>query len=259
LNAASDIGTHVAVATGRRFPSAAKFLRTLGVDPFVIANTGAIVKDGLDGGVLRRRMLPIEIANETLGIAEREGAEPIVHDGPEAEGHLTLRDSARRIEAFARYLNETSPPPRWVPQIRLTQDPVQIGFAATVDEIRRLARTFASELGASLERVHLARTEYVNEDLALLDVLEAGATKSSALRFLCEHLGVERDETLAIGDNWNDVDMLEAAGLGVVMGNAADELHSRGFAKTSTNDEAGVARAVERFVLSVEGGKKKGG
>ncbi len=97
--------------------------------------------------------------------------------------------------------------------------------------------------------MNLARTEYPDEDFALLDVLAEDATKSSALAFLSGKLGLAIEETMAIGDNWNDLDMLESAGLGVLMSNASEELRGRGFAETATNDESGVAEAIERYLL----------
>ncbi len=54
---------------------------------------------------------------------------------------------------------------------------------------------------------------------------------------------------MAVGDNWNDLEMLETAGLGVIMANADPDLRSRGFAETGTNDENGVAQAIEKYLL----------
>ena len=76
------------------------------------------------------------------------------------------------------------------------------------------------------------------------------ATKAEALRFLTARYGVPPEKTLAIGDNWNDLEMLETAGMAVLMSNAPSELLSRGFATTATNDEAGVAKAIYKYVIS---------
>jgi len=248
LAACVERGADVAIVTGRRFPAARPILDDLPIDPIVVANSGAIIKAGVDGPLLRRRLLRRDIAQAVLAIASDASIEPVVHDGPDAEGHLIIRSAARGLPHVGRYLHQAMPPPTWVSAIRLERDPVQIGFAASVGAIRELAARVRAELDDTSD-MSLARTEYPLEKLALLDVLAADANKSAALKFLSRHLEVALSETLAIGDNWNDLDMLETAGLGVVMANAVDELKARGFAETASNDEAGVASAIHRYVL----------
>jgi Cof subfamily protein (haloacid dehalogenase superfamily) len=251
LRTCVERGIAVAIVTGRRFPAARPYVDALSFAPFVVANSGAIVKDRANGSIIRRRLLPLAKATQVVELAQSAGIEPVVHDGPDAEGHLILREEAREVVHLGRYLNETSPPPRWVPSIELVRDPVQIGFASSVATIRELA----ARLRVEIDNVSLARTEYPAEELALLDVLAEDANKSASLAFLCDYLSIPLSATIAIGDNWNDVDMLKVAGQGVVMGNADDALKDMGFAETTSNDEAGVARALERFVL--EGETKK--
>ena len=260
LAACVDAGVAVAIITGRRFPSARPYVAKLPIDPFVGANSGAIIKNGIAGRLLRVCLLPRDVAEAVLDIATEAGIEPIVHDGPNGEGHLILREDARVLPHVGRYLSQTIPPPIWVPSLVLERDPVQIGFAAELTEIREFTEHLTRAL--SVASVSIIKTEYPNEDLpiptricafdadcALLDVLAADANKASALKFLSTLMGVSMSETLAIGDNWNDLDMLEAAGLGVVMANAVEELIEKEFAQTATNDEAGVAKAIHRYVL----------
>jgi 5-amino-6-(5-phospho-D-ribitylamino)uracil phosphatase len=90
---------------------------------------------------------------------------------------------------------------------------------------------------------------YPESGVGILDVLAPGVNKAEAVEFLQERWGVSARETLAVGDNWNDVEMLRAAGLGLVMGNADPDLRALGFPALPTNDEDGVAVAVEEYVL----------
>jgi Cof subfamily protein (haloacid dehalogenase superfamily) len=242
-------GVAVAIVTGRRFPAVRPYVAPLGDELFVVANSGALVRKGARGPILRRRFLRISIASFVLEIASKVGMEPLIHDGPEAEGYIFLTERARNIPQVHRYLNRASPPPSWVDELVLERDPVQVGFTGTVAGIRGFETELGRRLEAEHHRVHLARTEYPVEDFALLDVLAIGATKSRALAFLRRSLGLAREETMAIGDNWNDLGMLESAGLGVMMRNAAEELRQLGFAETGTNDEAGVAEAIDRYLL----------
>lgn len=249
VEAAAREGVVIAVVTGRRFPSVRRYLELLGRETLVVANSGAIIRRGLEGEILRRSLLPLESALRVIDLADEEGMEPVIHDGANAEGHLVLRAAARSLSSMERYLHQTSPPPTWVSSLRISRAPVQIGFTGGVNEIRRFEAALASGLSSSGHRASLARTEYPDEDLALLDVLGVEATKGKALEFLASLLGIDLSSTIAVGDNWNDLEMLETAGLGVIMGNADPELRSRGLADTRTNDESGVAYAIEKYLL----------
>jgi hypothetical protein len=106
----------------------------------------------------------------------------------------------------------------------------------------------AQERAAGAE-VALHRTEYPDRDLSIVDILPAGCSKGSALLRLAERRGVKVAEILAIGDNWNDVSMLEVAGSAVLMGNAPQDLKAmaaeRGWVMGRRHDEDGVAEAIE--------------
>ena len=95
----------------------------------------------------------------------------------------------------------------------------------------------------------LHRTEYPERDLSIVDILPAGCSKGSALLRLAAARGVKADEILAIGDNWNDVSMLEVAGRAVLMGNAPEDLRTvaaeKGWLLGRRYEEDGVADAIE--------------
>ncbi|HEV2323893.1 MAG TPA: HAD-IIB family hydrolase, partial [Terracidiphilus sp.] len=95
----------------------------------------------------------------------------------------------------------------------------------------------------------LAFTEYLTRDISVLDVLRHGVSKGVALEQWAQRLGIKREEVMAIGDNWNDREMLEFAGLPVVMGNCVDVLKSHGWTITLTNDENGLAHAIRKYAL----------
>jgi len=83
----------------------------------------------------------------------------------------------------------------------------------------------------------------------LLEFVDAGASKGRALEEIGKAYGIAREEMIAVGDGWNDVSMLETAGLGVAMGNAPEEIKRLCGYVTLSNDEDGVARVVEEFML----------
>ena len=95
----------------------------------------------------------------------------------------------------------------------------------------------------------VALTEYQHRDFSLVDVVQKGCSKGSAVRAWAERQQVTPAEVMAVGDNLNDLEMLQFAGRPVIMGNAVQDLKDYGWDATATNDEAGVARAIETFVL----------
>lgn len=84
----------------------------------------------------------------------------------------------------------------------------------------------------------------------IAEFLVKGVSKASGLKALTKHLGLEAANVMAIGDEMNDLEMIKWAGLGVAMGNAVEAIKAVADAVTTHNDEAGVAHAIERYILS---------
>jgi hypothetical protein len=103
------------------------------------------------------------------------------------------------------------------------------------------------------DRISIALTEYESRDFSLVDVNRRGCTKGATLAEWAAGRGTRREEIMAIGDNFNDLEMLEAAGLPVVMANAVEALKRPGWHVTLSNDEGGVAAAIHRFALGQDG------
>jgi hypothetical protein len=136
-------------------------------------------------------------------------------------------------------------------------DPIQGMVAGGVNRMRQAEQALKASVWAN--SCASVRTEYPVRDLSILDLLPRGVSKGSALERLAGKLGVERSATMAIGDNWNDVDMLEYAGHGVIMGNAAGELRTmakiRGWIEAPSNDEDGVAIILENAMKELAAGR----
>jgi hydroxymethylpyrimidine pyrophosphatase-like HAD family hydrolase len=111
--------------------------------------------------------------------------------------------------------------------------------------MRALAHTLRANDGA----FSVSLTEYMHRDFSLIDVTAPDATKGRALAWRAAQLGIGRDAVMAVGDNFNDLEMLEFAGLPVVMANAVEGLKDRGWAITGDNEHAGLADAIRRFAL----------
>jgi len=129
----------------------------------------------------------------------------------------------------------------------LTEDPIQVMFTGPVARLRE-TEAFLTQLSFSSD-YSLAVTFYDSRNFGLVDVISPGCSKGATLAEWVGRRGWSRQDVMAIGDNLNDLEMLEYAGLPVVMGNSVPELKSLGWHETLTNDQGGVAAAIETFAL----------
>jgi hypothetical protein len=125
-------------------------------------------------------------------------------------------------------------------------DPVQAMFCGPI--LRMQEALQALELSGLKDRITIVRTEYPLRDLSIVDILNRDCSKGHALERWARHRGIPREQVMAIGDNYNDVEMLAFAGVPFIMGNACAELKSNGWQLTLSNDECGVAAAVEQVL-----------
>src|SRR6266567_1355275 len=249
IQEAARRGIEVALVTGRRYDFALPVAQDLGCPLTMIVNNGGLIRSS-EGQTRLKRLLSVEAARSVLEMASnwRDGA-AVIFDRPR-ENQLILerldRDDSIRYTYYSRnleFIGIVSPI-----ESCLTESPLQVMFSGTVAEMFENERLFVSwPLAPELK---LASTKYVSKDFAMLDVLPPGCTKGSALAEWATLQGLKRSEILAIGDNHNDLEMLEFAGIPVVMQNCVPELKSYGWHETDSNDDSGVAAAIERFALS---------
>jgi Cof subfamily protein (haloacid dehalogenase superfamily) len=257
LRMAQQAGVTVAIATGRRTAYTSPLFEDLGLraDMPLVTSNGAVIRT-LGGERIDCIQMPAWVARGLCGLLRPFGAVVFTFDRP-GRGELVLEELdqaegriALWIEANRSAIEVVTPLEDALPD---GQDPIQGMVTGTVEQMRKAEKTLkSSPLAPSCECV---RTEYPARDLSILDLLPLGVSKGAALERLAGRLGVSRRETMAIGDNWNDVDMLEWAGQAVVMGNASAEMRTlaktRGWKQAPSNDRDGVAVALEAAVAKV--------
>jgi hypothetical protein len=251
LRAAQNAGITVAIATGRRMAYTVPLLEGLGLraDTPLITSNGAVIRT-LDDQPIDRCLMEARVARGLCGLLRPFGVLVFTFDRP-GRGELVLEDLeqvhgriALWVEANRNAIEVLKPLEQ---AFNDGEDPIQGMVAGGLNRMREAEQALkVSEWSGSCECV---RTEYPVRDLSILDLLPRGVSKGWALEQLAGRLGVSRSETMAIGDNWNDVDMLEWAGQGVIMGNAAGELRTmaklRGWKQAPPNEEDGVAVVLE--------------
>ena len=245
-------GVEIALVTGRSFHFTRPIANLFSIPLTLICNNGALVKD--ERGVTElRRLLPRDTARHVLAdTQDYEDSVAIIFDrgpaGPQSENderqivfeRMDWSHPHRRgyYEKNKPFIGRAPGPLAEV----LTEDPVQVMFNGSVAPMRALLSALRSM--AIANRFAVAITEYAARDFSLVDVNAAGCSKGTTLAQWVERRGLTRDEVMAVGDNLNDVEMLDFAGTAVVMGNATDVLKARGYRLTGTNDEGGLATAI---------------
>ena len=245
---AVDRGVQVALVTGRGFTFARPVAEQLDLPVVLVASNGAVVRS-LDGTTILRRLMPLAVARDVLAQTAGYRAEvAVVFDRPGAaqlvSGGLDWSHPSR-AGYYGRYgalISEVLPL-----EDCLLEDPIEVMFTGGIARMRDLVRLL--ENGPDATRYAVSFVEYAWRDFVLVDVLGPGVTKGTTLAEWARALDLPRTAIMAIGDNHNDREMLEFAGTGVVMANSVPELLDGQFAVTGTNDEAGLAQAIDRFVL----------
>lgn len=254
LREAQAAGIEIVIATGRRQAYAAPLIEPMGLKPetVFITSNGTVTRT-LAGQRIDRFLLPVETALALCPALRPFGTTVFTfdHDG---EGELVL-ESVQALEGRVSMWVEANRP--WIREVRPLERafdsgeaPVQSMVCGPVEDMRRAEEWLVeSELAASIE-VH--RTEYPSRDLTILDILPPGCSKGAALQRLAKQRGVAAEEVMAIGDNWNDLEMLEFAGRAVVVANGAPDLvelaRRRDWEIAGAADEDGAAEVIEKLL-----------
>ena len=270
LKAAEQAGVEVVVATGRRHCYAMRLLRGLGLreESAVISSNGTVVRT-IGARLLERALLPTETAKWLCGHVDEFRNSLVMTfdmvgpDGEDARGSLVVEALEELNASIGRWMAANEPYIAHVTPIELAlagEAPIQMMLCGTVERMRRAEARLLEHPGVSAVGVGpqertagvqaaLHRTEYPERDLSIVDILPAGCSKGSALLRLAADRGVLPEEIVAIGDNWNDVSMLEVAGQAVLMANAPEDLKEmgveRGWEIGLRHHEDGVAVVVE--------------
>jgi hydroxymethylpyrimidine pyrophosphatase-like HAD family hydrolase len=254
---AEAAGIEIVIATGRRQTYAAPLIHPIGLQPqtVLITSNGTVTRT-LAGDRIDRFFLPAETARLLCGALRLFGGMTVFTFDCEGPGELVLESIDRLSTHIGAWVNANRP---WIREFVPLEDafnggdePVQGMLCGTVDAMRGAEAWLVSSDLARLVELH--RTEYPLRGLSILDILPPGCSKGVALRKWSATRGILPAEIMAIGDNFNDLEMLNLAGRPVVMGNSAPDLlslaRSRGWEVAPSNDQDGVAQIIESVLES---------
>jgi Cof subfamily protein (haloacid dehalogenase superfamily) len=240
-------GIEVVLVTGRRHSFALPVAQQFGFDLWLISSNGAVTRS-LTGETFHRDLLPAAICRRLcLAMKNFRGSTVLTFD-LESKGAIVLERMDELTTVLQRWLEKNLPYIDFVIPIEdsLTTDPVQAMFCGAMGRMQQALA--ALEASGLQNEITILRTEYPARDLSMVDVLTFGCSKGHALERWANHRGVPREQVMAIGDNYNDVEMLAFAGRPFIMGNASPGLRSRGWTVTLRNDQNGVAAAIEQVL-----------
>jgi Cof subfamily protein (haloacid dehalogenase superfamily) len=245
IELAIEKGVRIVICSGRVFTGARLYAKQVGsIDP-VIACNGAIISENIDGKVLYSNVMRIDDCLRVIDICRKNDIYFHVYAG---DVMMTEKLGFTSLKYFEK--NKMLPPEDRV-QIEIVSD-----IAEKVKEVKdKVSKVVVVNNDIELlgrtrgEIVQMEGIDVMSSNFDNFEVMNKGVNKGAALKKLSEILGIAPSEMIAIGDNENDISMLKYAGMGVAMGNGEDIAKEVSQYITASNDNDGVAQAIERFVL----------
>jgi Cof subfamily protein (haloacid dehalogenase superfamily) len=247
LRRAHQEGVEIVLVTGRRHAFALPIARQLGFDLWLISSNGAITRS-LSGDTFHRDLLPVRTCRELCAAMREFRGSTVLTFDVEGKGAIVLEHMRELNQSIQRWLEKNIESIDFVIPIEnsLITDPVQVMFCGPIAYMHKALEGLATcRLG---KQITVLRTEYPLRDLSIVDVLNKDCSKGHALERWASFRGLPREQVMAIGDNYNDIEMLAFAGHPFIMGNAAEDLRQRGWNLTRANDQNGVAAAIEQVL-----------
>lgn len=258
IRAAEERGVLVTIATGRRFRDARPVGIKAGLNAPIITHNGALTKFADSLEVVNVEVLPFAAAREVLRVGREFGVDAMLSADSKGKGTLFYDNISddniplKRYIAWSRRLHgdEAEEAVRHVDRIEDVleeTEPIHISFSGSCGNMKQLNEVLETELSGAVKTLS---TIYESQDFTLLDILHPHASKGYGVKHFAELHDFTPADIMTIGDNFNDFEMLEFAGTPVVMGNASPELQEMFENITLSNDESGVALAIEKFILN---------
>ncbi|WP_049804148.1 Cof-type HAD-IIB family hydrolase [Desulfosporosinus acidiphilus] len=238
IQKAQEQKVKVTIATGRMPISTRPYALQLGIDVPVITYHGAMVQQVISGEILFRRVIPSALAKKIIG--------DVLERGMYAQIYLKNR-------VITSKLTELSEQYARISKVSIEEADLQETISQEPEGVEKIL-LMAEEAGLDQltpfldqrygDKVHLTKSKPY-----FLEMTESTVNKGVALAALAERFNIAQEEVMAIGDSFNDLEMIKYAGVGVAMGNARKEIQEQANIVTATNQEDGVAEAIERYVL----------
>jgi Cof subfamily protein (haloacid dehalogenase superfamily) len=246
LKLAHDSGVHIVISTGRMYTDARYYSDMLGVKSAVIASNGAFIQENED--VIYKSVLGGAVLEKLLSVFGKYRIKPCFST-PDKFYYGNLLFKIFYVLSKLR---------------KIRSDKIQTEFLYSWSHCRKIIRKEQDNIvkceifhsnthlieQLKSELMTIEELEIVNSGCRNIEITRRGVSKGRAVVMLAGLYGIKREEVMAIGDSLNDLSMIEYAGLGVAMGNAAEEVKQKADFITASNDEDGVSKAINKFILA---------
>ena len=250
LRQAHQQGIHIVISTGRMYTDAQYFSNLIGVKSPVIASNGAFIKEKDNDQVIFKDVLGLELSLQLLSLFQKHHVKPYFCTPDKFYyGNVLFKLFYIVTKLLGKRSNSIDMGyvfswQKWQEVIHKEQGNMvkcEIIYRdiASVDELRQ-------------ELQNIEQLEIVNSSKHNIEITRKGVSKGKAVAMLAAHYNLKREEILTIGDSENDVSMIEYAGLGIAMENALESVKQKADYITDSNDNEGVANAINRFVLEAD-------
>lgn len=248
IQAAQQEGIIVTLATARRYYNTAPIANELEVAIPIIVCDGSVIIEHPAGNVLYTNLLNIEIAQQAVEIMVRRGVQPVIHHMNGTFEELRTGpgefDNSWLATYFSSYPHEI---------MRVPYETCCTGTGSP-EPIRVVAFDAENVITGLIPEISALPCSWNMTKRGMygcseMTVMNQGCTKASGVAALAYRLGIPLNEVMALGDNTNDIEMLQSVGWGVAMGQAPESVKVAANAVTTTNTEDGVAQAIERYAL----------
>ena len=239
-------GLIVVIATGRPLLGLDTVIKDVPKSPYILTTNGARIVNVETGEVILEKLIPHELVLKLFDVLGKyDCVKEIFYNG---QGYMSS-DDMKRIHIYHKkpemcdYVRKTRKPIpdllEYMKEVKGSADKAQAIF-----NDMKVREQVWKELD-DLNELNLADSLHYN-----IEINAKGVEKGSSLEFLVENLGILQEEVMAIGDGANDIRMLEVAGIGVAMGNAKEEIKRVANVVTASNDDEGVAKVLEQYILN---------
>lgn len=249
IRAAYDKGVHIVIATGRMYTSAAHYSDLIGLKSGIIASNGAVITQ--DDEIICKRPFPFETTKQILEICKATSEAPVFYT-PDV-----MYTSSMRIFLLFSFLiwRKLFPVKTKLRVVFLASNKKCLEFVTKhKDDVIRFEIINSSSKKIENTKLLLAKLgslEIANSTPYNIEITAPNVSKGTAVEYLANRYGIKKEEVLCIGDSENDITMLRFAGLGVAMGNATPFVKEAAGFVTDTNDNDGVAKVIDQFILGI--------
>lgn len=251
LKKAKELGVNIAIATGRLFCSARYYSDIIGVNTAVIASNGAYIKTNYEDTALLENPMPKDVAIKIYNIVKKYGLsvnfnswDTLIREYPVPKTHAYyVMNKILPEEKQVKFIINSD---NFVNALEAFEGNILKGIVIEEKENKDHLWAAKKELKSIFgDKLHIVSSGNDN-----FEVMIGSSSKGNAVAHLAKSLNLSPEEVMCIGDSENDLSMINFAGIGVAMGNGLDLLKNAADYITDTNNNDGVAKAIENFVLN---------